>query len=557
MPKPLRSWLVAAVLALAGLLQPAAAVEWRKGLFRYAATQQPMSQVLRDFAENQGLDAVVDKRIDELADVRFAHAPPDVLRVLKETHGISTFADGRVLHFFRSADIVSRMVRLRTVTMDRARNTLRRLGVEDRRFPLVFDDAERLVVIQGPKDYVDTVAAAVGTLDDQRPDNAQAEEIRVFPLRFAWAQDKSVQNGTQTHALPGVASLLRRLFQGQRDAAPPANDMDPAAAARAKLPAGRTIHSPVFGTVEVPPSFEESTRRLREDRSGIFGPAGAQRSALPQIEADAQLNAVIIRDHAYRMDSYGRLIAALDVKPLRVEIEARIIDVEASSLHKLGVRWQGKLNRLSAGFEGTAADPAESLPGAFATTLIGTARNSLLVSINALEQAGSARILAEPKVLTLNNVEAALSNTETYYVKVAGNLSAELFNVTAGTRLRVTPLVSTEPDGARLVKLAITAQDGDFSDASVERLPIVKNRDLATQAFVRDGESLLVGGMAYERDISSTAGVPVLAQMPVVGRLFQHREQNKVRVERLFLITPRIVDDVPADAAARAAAQAR
>jgi type III secretion protein C len=96
--------------------------------------------------------------------------------------------------------------------------------------------------------------------------------------------------------------------------------------------------------------------------------------------------------------------------------------------------------------------------------------------------------------------------------------------------------------GSRVVKMQISAQDGGFSNTSVEQLPVVKTRDIQTQAVVREGESLLIGGMVYESDTNSTIGVPGLSKIPLLGALFRSTEKVKVKMERLFLITPKVIE---------------
>lgn len=544
--KPPRRWIIAACLAChAAAMAMAAPIEWKKQPFVYVATDKALADVLRDFARHQGFAAVVDRRVEGAVSVHFWNPPGEVASILRSSYGISTFAEGRTLHFFRSADIVTRVMKVRSLQPERLRASLRRLGLDDARFPIGFDEAEKAVVIQGPESIVTTISEAVQALDEGRSDPASTEEVRIFPLRFAWAQDKRVTNEGTTTTLPGVATVLKRLFQGQAEPAAEAGARRPRSPSP---PAGKTVRSAVMGDIEVPPTFEQATRAYRE------APADAgRRTALPQIEADGQMNAVIVRDHAYRMDWYTRLIATLDVKPARIEIEAHIIDVEATSMDRIGIRWQARGPRSTATFDASPGTPTDSLLGGTLTTIIGGSRHKLLTTLNALEQSGKARVVAQPKVLTLNNVEANLSNTETFHVRVAGNLSAELFNVSTGTRLRVTPLVSQDGDGRRLVKLAIDAQDGDFSSVSVDQIPVVKSRDIATHALIHEGESLLIGGMVYERETSATVGVPVLSRVPLLGWLFKDTERSRQRVERLFLITPRIIDE---DAAANQARQA-
>jgi type III secretion protein C len=118
--------------------------------------------------------------------------------------------------------------------------------------------------------------------------------------------------------------------------------------------------------------------------------------------------------------------------------------------------------------------------------------------------------------------------------------------------LSVTPQVVNYADH-REVRLSLQIQDGNFEGASVDQVPIVKQTEIDTEATVREGESLLVGGISVETDSDGTTGVPGLSRVPVLGALFRHREGSKSRSERIFLLTPKIVSvgrPLPAAAAA-------
>ena len=528
-------------MAFAAAAAHAAPIEWRKPVFVYVAQDKRLAEVLQEFAASQNITAVADKAIDEKVSVSFKHHPDDVLRLLTSNYGLIWYYDGRILYFYKASDAVSRVVRLQNISIARLKASVRRLGIEDVRYPLVYDDAESTVMVSGPKRYAETVTSALLTLDQGKTASG-AEEVRVFPLRFAWAQDKTISSGDGSVTVPGVATLLKKLFQGSAAAAGRREGGTLGARRSRALTQNQVVESSVLGRMEVPPPMDEAIQQFQADRDGS---GNSNRDGLPQIEADGQLNAVIVRDASYRMAWYTKLIESLDVKPARVEIEVQIIDVEARSRERLGVRWQSfnSGSGIGLGVDGGSGSDTSLLGlGGTVSSVLTRGNTTLFANIDALLQEGKARIVAQPKVLTLNNVEANLSNTETYYVKVAGNISAELFNVTSGTRMRVTPLLSVDEMGSRVVKMQINAQDGGFSNTSVEQLPVVKTRDIQTQAVVREGESLLIGGMVYESDTSSTTGVPGLSKIPLLGALFRSTEKVKVKMERLFLITPKVIE---------------
>jgi type III secretion protein C len=174
------------------------------------------------------------------------------------------------------------------------------------------------------------------------------------------------------------------------------------------------------------------------------------------------------------------------------------------------------------------------------TTVLGDSGRYLIARVNALAQEGKANILASPSVLTLDNVEAVLENTDTFFVRVTGNLDAALYDVSSGTSLWVTPLIVYE-NGRTQVKLAIRIEDGNITDQSVDQIPVVQRSTIGTQAFITEGQSLLIGGYRSNSHSDTQVGVPGLSNVPGVGRLFKYREKQTTDVQRLFLLTPRVV----------------
>jgi type III secretion protein C len=188
----------------------------------------------------------------------------------------------------------------------------------------------------------------------------------------------------------------------------------------------------------------------------------------------------------------------------------------------------------------TDGSSTETLAGTNITTLIGNAGRQLLAHVRALEGVGKAHVLARPKVLGAVNRTATMTDKRIASVRVAGNLDASLFTVEAGTTLKVTPQIVTYGDH-REVRLSLSIQDGDFEGTVVDQVPIIKQTEINTEASVREGESLLIGGISVESESSGTSGVPLLSKIPFLGAAFRHDEGAKSRTERLFLLTPKVI----------------
>ncbi|MEO7244754.1 MAG: type III secretion system outer membrane ring subunit SctC, partial [Rubrivivax sp.] len=256
-----------------------------------------------------------------------------------------------------------------------------------------------------------------------------------------------------------------------------------------------------------------------------------------RIQADPRLNAVIVRDRSDRLPRYQQLIEQLDVEPQSLEIEATIIDVNTDRLRELGVNW--RWNNAGFGLQsGNGGNVPLPTAGGVASVVLGSV-GQFLARINALQAEGAARVVSSPQIVTLSNVEAVFDNSSTFFVRVAGRDEVDLFNVSAGTSLRVLPHVFRDHDSTR-IKLMVNVEDGSLTGRSVDQIPVVERSTINTQALIQEGESLLIGGMTRDATSSSVDKVPVLGDVPVVGNLFKNRVNSSSRIERMFLITPRL-----------------
>ncbi|MGL5002973.1 MAG: hypothetical protein ACRDAM_08535, partial [Casimicrobium sp.] len=186
--------------------------------------------------------------------------------------------------------------------------------------------------------------------------------------------------------------------------------------------------------------------------------------------------------------------------------------------------------------------PSTPAQGTFSlTALAGSAQRYLMMRLTALAQEGDAKFVSRPRVITMENQLALLSNSEEFYVPVAGRDSADLFNVSVGMSFQVTPTLVGEPN-KQSVKLYVQIADGVTTPQLVGSIPLVKRNQLSMEGIVMPGQSLVIGGYAVEESGQGVEKVPVLGDIPVLGALFRKTNDRSRRTERLFIITPRLLD---------------
>jgi len=509
--------------------------------FVYRAEGKRLVDVLQDFAASQGVPAVVADGIEGVVNANFDTKPRLFLDGIARAYNLLWYYDGTAFYFYPGRAIQSKMIRLKGYRRDRLTSLMKSLDLDDQRYPIKFDDRQQTLFISGPPRHVELVTSALESLDADVAEGA-GRTVRVFPLRFGSAADRAMGETT----VPGVASMLRKLYTHSGDAnsanTDAVNDLKDSVKGSSSAPsrlAGMMPKAALPQSVLTPPRKIADSPRAPQHASGA--PSDPDEMP-PTFEADEGTNSVVIHGRADRMSEYRTLIQRLDQKPLLVELEATIIEVNSDSVDALGVNWsiQGSRGSFSVGSpqSGVLTDAGSYSLG----TVISNAGRELLARVNVLQGEGKARILSKPSVMGVANRPAVMREKRVATVRVAGNLEANLFQIEAGTLLEMTPQVTGVSSGVNNIKLSLYIEDGAFETVVVDQIPVVKKTQIRTEAYVREGESLLIGGITSETDISQNNSVPGLSRVPVLGALFRSREHQTHRVERLFLITPRVLD---------------
>ena len=282
-------------------------------------------------------------------------------------------------------------------------------------------------------------------------------------------------------------------------------------------------------------------------------------TARGSVAVDERTNTLIVQDTAAKLQEVRDLMQVLDVPVRQVMIEARIVTAESSFSERIGVRWgafasdnlgnSGIGASIGSGFDdgalGTATQglnvdlvPAGAQKGAFS---LGLAANDvqLNLELNALEAEGRGEVVAQPKIVTADQSPASIQQgAQIPYSTVSdGGTNVQFQN--AVLSLDVTPQIT--PDGNVIMELAI-AQDsvgGTTSDGQI----IIDTRKLNTTVLVGDGETIVLGGVFEETNNNDVEKVPVLGDLPLLGKLFRNKVVIEDKKELLVFITPKLIND--------------
>lgn len=270
-------------------------------------------------------------------------------------------------------------------------------------------------------------------------------------------------------------------------------------------------------------------------------------SARGSITTDNRMNTLIIKDIPSQIDQIKSLVKIIDVAKPQVMIEAQIIEVDSSYTRTLGVSWTGAQNignggaqnlSLSANTPLSIVSASATAPGGIGAFTLGTANAlSLQLSVQALESVSHAKSLANPRVLTIDNEAASIQQGTSIPVQTTTAAGTTTQYVNANLNLSVTPRIT--PDGYVMLKIA--AANDSLGQVTAQGFAINK-KSVNTQALVKNGDTLVIGGIYTTNENSSVQGVPFLDRLPLIGGLFKTKTINGPNPsELLILITPRIV----------------
>ena len=276
-------------------------------------------------------------------------------------------------------------------------------------------------------------------------------------------------------------------------------------------------------------------------------------------------NALIVRDTESKIGVMKQLVDGLDLEVPQVQIEARIVQADTTYSRSLGVQWGiQNLNQLAGSgvanfrtgntgsFGAQTSNFLVNLPatvGGLTSTpgvgfTIGKTDGALLdVRLSAGELLGLSKVIAAPKVTTLDKREAKISQGESIPFQTTSLQGTQTTFVDANLELNVTPqITSRDPkEVGKQIMMKVRATRNAVGARSNPAGPSIDRREANTQVIIRDGETMVIGGVFIDSQRNSVTGVPYLSRVPVLGWLFKQKTEDVSKQELLIFLTPSIV----------------
>jgi type IV pilus assembly protein PilQ len=274
------------------------------------------------------------------------------------------------------------------------------------------------------------------------------------------------------------------------------------------------------------------------------------------IKVDEVANMLIVTDFQVNIDKLKELLKSVDQAPMQVLIEAKIVDITSKDLHNLGATWtmdykpagdtKGLFDRATDYQEElqttiTAAGPSSTISGGqLAVNALTLKGFSASATLDALIQNQKAQLLASPSIVVLNNREARIIIGEKVPYKErtqtpTGTTETTRF-IDVGTTLRVTPSINA--DG--YITLNIHPEVSSVSSL-LDAGPRITTREADTTVRVKEGETIVIGGLIKQEDNRTRSKIPILGDIPILGYLFGNRSKDQTQTELAVFITPKIM----------------
>ena len=303
-----------------------------------------------------------------------------------------------------------------------------------------------------------------------------------------------------------------------------------------------------------------------------------QLSSKEAAQVDERTNTLFFRETRSNIDNIRKLLVQVDKPTKQVMIEARLVEVTANPKQAYGINWAGVVggatNPQNVGFSGTDGkrDPTTNqlIPDDF--TLGKASKSSLLgnfgklaagqfailtvpqmnLTLQALNEDADAEFLANPRVVTADNMQAKieiirnqpvpqLNFNEQTATAVFGGFQDKKF----GNTLIVKPSINKDSFITLAVKPEISNKVSDatfvFAGASVSS-PVIDTRSLDSNVLIKSGDTLAIGGLLQDEVVKSRTKVPIMGDVPVLGYLFSSRANIRTKRNLLVFVTPTIID---------------
>ncbi len=258
-----------------------------------------------------------------------------------------------------------------------------------------------------------------------------------------------------------------------------------------------------------------------------------------EIIIDTRTNSLIIKDIRENFPKIDSLALALDSETPQIRVSAKIISVDKNHIQELGIAWGASGSDIQPDEQSVSIDvaPVKAVPMGSVKWGIVPGDYDIQAEISAMVSDNIGEIIDNPEIVTLDNQEASLKSGDQVpvsYVDEAGNIVTAYYN--AGVELIVKPHITSE----NRIAMSVSITKNDYSPGESGQY-IITERKAITNCIVDNHGALVIGGITTKGLTTTNSGVPVLKDLPILGRLFRYDSSDETNKELVIYITPHIV----------------
>ena len=281
----------------------------------------------------------------------------------------------------------------------------------------------------------------------------------------------------------------------------------------------------------------------------------------PNVSASAEINSIVVIGDPLVIKGIKKIVDELDKEKYQVYVQAKIVEINKNKSESIGIKYgfsagdisSSGLYAMSANFGSTElTNVAAAVISDSLGTTIGTVSKSALAlgaAVDFLQANGAAHSISNPSILCVNNKESSIYVGKTISISTGTvTTTSGLNGVTSsykredvGLTLKIKPRVSSN-DKVTLDVEAVLENVLDDGSNNATGQPVTSKQEVKTQAILRHGESIIIGGLVKTYETTAKTQVPLLGDIPLLGKLFQSNSTTNEQDNLVVILTPYVID---------------
>jgi len=265
---------------------------------------------------------------------------------------------------------------------------------------------------------------------------------------------------------------------------------------------------------------------------------------------DERTNKIVVVDYPKKIEEISDVINAFDAKTTQVLIDAQVVEIKPTDKFEMGVDWNYWIKKY---FQASTALPINTTGALILSTATATPTGpgEFKAIMDILRTIGDTKILSSPRIMVLNNQEAKiLVGTKDAYItstvtQTEGNaVTAETVNfVETGIKLFVTPIINEKGFVTMRIKPEVSSAETRtlISQDKKTEVPIVTSSEAETTVMVKDGVTIIIGGLRKDEHKKTVKKVPILGDLPGLRYFFSSTSDEITKTDLVILLTPHIM----------------